>query len=30
LAEDGKQRTITDALLDERALSMAEAGKLVA
>jgi acyl-CoA dehydrogenase len=30
LAEDGKQRTITDALLGERALSMAEAGKLVA
>src|SRR6202051_1228811 len=29
LAEDGKQRTITDALLGERALSMAEVGKLV-
>jgi alkylation response protein AidB-like acyl-CoA dehydrogenase len=30
LAEDGKQRTITDALLGERALGLAEAGKLVA
>jgi acyl-CoA dehydrogenase len=29
LAEDGKQRAITDALLGERAFSMAEAGELV-
>jgi hypothetical protein len=30
LADDGKQRAITDALLGERALGMAEAGELAA
>jgi hypothetical protein len=30
LADDGKPRAITDALLGERALGMAEAGELAA